>query len=64
MKNRLPDVNYRNINRNWVEQRGKTFSAKNRGEGTEKVRRYDARHVIARLQFIIRKKKKTAMEEI
>jgi len=36
MQNRLPGVNYRNRNRNWVEH-GKTFTAKNRGEGTEKV---------------------------
>jgi len=36
MQNRLPGVNCRNTNRNWVKQRGKIFSAKNRGEGTWK----------------------------
>jgi len=52
MQNRLPGVNCRNTNRNWVKQRGKIFSAKNRGEGTEKVRRYDAKQIMGRLKFM------------
>ena len=60
MQNRLRGVNYRNTNRNSVEQRAKKNSTKNRGEETEKLRRYDARHM-GGLKFIICKRNRNGI---